>query len=200
MTSADQRPLRAGDVVEVRSAAEILATLDRWRRCREDAVHAGDGSVTRAGATRYRAVWKRSATRSRALEAAACRILFFLRISAAMGQATAAASKAAGSTGSEAWLRRVDGQSVARDASTEAAAKLEHLAQAGTHTMREIKGKTTEVWRCQVTESFVASSPLPTSNLSQYWRELTNGNFSLLRFDLHCAPRIYPSRSGAVSA
>ena len=28
MTSADKRPLRTGDVVEVRSADEILATLD----------------------------------------------------------------------------------------------------------------------------------------------------------------------------
>ena len=28
MTSADKRPLRPGDLVEVRSAAEILATLD----------------------------------------------------------------------------------------------------------------------------------------------------------------------------
>ncbi len=28
MTSADKRPLRPGDVVEVRSAAEIFATLD----------------------------------------------------------------------------------------------------------------------------------------------------------------------------
>ena len=68
------------------------------------------------------------------------------------------------------------------DESNEGAAKLEHLAQAGTRTVREIGGERSEVWRCQATEAFNASEPLKTSNLRQYWRELTNGNFGLLRF------------------
>jgi hypothetical protein len=101
----------------------------------------------------------------------------------------------------EAWLRRVDDQSGVTDRSgasekcTEAALKLELLAQGGTRTVREIEGKPTEVWRCQVTEAFVASTPLPTRNLSQYWRELTNGNFSLLRF-IFIALRGFPIEIG----
>src|SRR6266403_4269928 len=82
----------------------------------------------------------------------------------------------------EAWLRRVDDPSGVSDESTEGAVKFEHLAQAGTRTVREIGGERSEVWRCQATEAFNASTPLKTSNLPQYWRELTNGNFGLLRF------------------
>ena len=82
----------------------------------------------------------------------------------------------------EAWLRRVDDHSGAIDASTEGAVRLEQLAQAGTRTVREVGGERSEVWRCQATEAFNASAPLKTSNLPQYWRELTNGNFRLLRF------------------
>ena len=82
----------------------------------------------------------------------------------------------------EAWLRRVDDQSGASACEQRDAAKLEHLAQAGTRTVREIEGERSEVWRCQATEAFNASEPLKTSNLPQYWRELTNGNFGLLRF------------------
>ncbi len=86
-----------------------------------------------------------------------------------MGQATTAAGRPASSIG-------------VSDESTEGAVKFEHLAQAGTRTVREIGGERSEVWRCQATEAFNASTPLKTSNLSQYWRELTNGNFGRLRF------------------
>ena len=82
----------------------------------------------------------------------------------------------------EAWLRRVDNDSGAVNPSDGSVAKLEHLARAGTRTVREIGGERSEVWRCQATEAFNASTPLKTSNLPQYWRELTNGNFGLLRF------------------
>ena len=83
----------------------------------------------------------------------------------------------------EAWLRRVDDQLRRQSMrATASAAKLEHLAQAGTRTVRELGGDRSEVWRCQATEAFNASTPMKTSNLPQYWRELTNGNFGLLRF------------------
>jgi hypothetical protein len=82
----------------------------------------------------------------------------------------------------EAWLRRVDDDSGAVDASNGGAANLGHLAQAGTRTVREVGGDRSEVWRCQATEAFNASEPLKTSNVGQYWREQTNGNFGLFRF------------------
>jgi hypothetical protein len=82
----------------------------------------------------------------------------------------------------EAWLRRVDDDSGAIDESISGAANLEQLAQAGTRTMRDVGGERSEVWRCQATEAFNASKPLKFSDIRQYWRELTNGNFSPHRF------------------
>ena len=61
--------------------------------------------------------------------------------------------------------------------------------------MRDLKGKSSEVWRCQATEALVATTPLPTSNLAQYWRELTNGNYKLIRF-LIIALRGFPIEIG----
>ncbi len=65
----------------------------------------------------------------------------------------------------EAWLRRVDNDSGAVNPSDGSVAKLEHLAQAGTRTVREVGGERSEVWRCQATEAFNATEPLKTSNL-----------------------------------
>ena len=179
-TSVNERPLRPGDVVEVRSAAEILATLDgdaaldRMPFMPEMAPHTG---------RRYR-VTRRvdkicdtiAATGSRRMHATV-----YLEVSAAMGRATAVARRAASSTGRKRGFAvsttRRRGRCERRDA-----ANLEHLAEAGTRTVREIGGERSEVWRCQATEAFNASEPLKTSHLGQYWRELTNGNFGLLRF------------------
>ena len=91
----------------------------------------------------------------------------------------------------EAWLRRVgsdaagDVQLHDRGADTpgdEGLAELERVALAGTRPVREDGGEVADLWRCQATEAFRASEPLKTSNLAQYWRELRNGNFGLMRF------------------
>jgi hypothetical protein len=82
----------------------------------------------------------------------------------------------------EAWLRRVDADSPAPDPGNEGVAELERVAEAGTRPAREAGEDHPELWRCQATEAFNASEVLKTSNLAQYWRELRNGNFSLLRF------------------
>src|SRR5262245_61995736 len=79
-------------------------------------------------------------------------------------------------------IERGERKLTAPQTSKAAGVKLERLAEAGTRTVREIQGQRSEVWRCQATEAFKASAPLKTSNLPQYWRELTNGNFGLLRF------------------
>ena len=200
MTSADKRPLRAGDVVEVRSAAEILATLDRGaalgkmpfmpemiryagRRftvsCRVDKICdtvAGTGS-RRMQDTVFLEDLRCDGARHGGCQQG-CRLYW-----------------------NEAWLRRVDDQPNSDPGprpgheSTKAIALLEQLTEAGTRAVREIEGTPTEVWRCQVTESFVATTPLPTRKLSQYWRELMNGNFSLLRF-LFIALRGFPIEIG----
>jgi hypothetical protein len=183
MTIADKRPLRPGDVVEVRSAAEILATLDsdaavdRMPFMPEMARHAGRRyTVSRRVDKICNTI---TSTGSRRMEATV--YLEDLRCDGSGHDGCQAACKL---YWKEAWLRRVDDHSGVSDESTGGTVKLEHLAQAGTRTVREIGGERSEVWRCQATEALNASKPLKTSNLSQYWRELRNGNFGLLRFIL----------------
>jgi hypothetical protein len=198
MTSADKRPLRAGDIVEVRSAAEILATLDvgaavgRMPFMPEMLRHAGRRYTVSCRVEKICDTV--AATGSRRMHDTV-----FLEDLRCDGASHGGCQQGCRLYWNEAWLRRVDDQSgaipTASEESTAAAVKLEHLAQAGTRTVREIEGKPSEVWRCQVTESFVATTPLPTSNLSQYWRELTNGNFSLLRF-IFIALRGFPIEIG----
>lgn len=181
MTSADKRPLRPGDVVEVRSAAEILPTLDsdaaigKMPFMPEMARYAGRRfTVSRRVDKICDTI---AATGSRRMEATV--YLGDLRCDGAGHDGCQAGCLL---YWKEAWLRRVDDQSAASEENAEAAVKLEHLAQAGTRTVRELDGKPTEVWRCQATEAFKASTPMKTSHLPQYWRELTNGNFGVLRF------------------
>jgi hypothetical protein len=91
----------------------------------------------------------------------------------------------------EAWLRRVDGDAAGdvqlheRDAAApgdEGMGELERVARAGTRPRRPDDTEIADLWRCQATEALRASEPLKTSNLAQYWRELRNGNFGPLRF------------------
>ena len=181
MTSADKRSLRPGDIIEVRSAAEILATLDdgaaldRMPFMPEMLRHAGRRyTVTRRVDKICDTI---AATGSRRMHATV--YLEDLRCDGSGHDGCQAGCKL---YWKEAWLRRVDNDSGTVNPSDGSVAKLEHLAQAGTRTVREIGGKRSEVWRCQATEAFNATTPLKTSNLPQYWRELTNGNFGLLRF------------------
>jgi hypothetical protein len=181
MKSADKRPLRPGDVVEVRSAAEILATLDsdaavdRMPFMPEMARHAGRRyTVTRRVDKICDTI---AATGSRRMHATV-----YLEDLRCDGSGHGGCQAGCKLYWKEAWLRRIDDHSSATDESTEAAVRLEQLAQTGTRTVREVGGKRSEVWRCQATEALNASEPLKTSNLPQYWRELTNGNFRLLRF------------------
>ena len=82
----------------------------------------------------------------------------------------------------EAWLRRVDDGPGSPGASDGEGAELERLAQAGTRAVGEGGDQAPKLWRCQATDAFKASEPLKTSNLWQYWREFRNGNFQPLRF------------------
>ena len=181
MTSADKRSLRPGDIIEVRSAAEILATLDdgaaldRMPFMPEMLRHAGRRyTVTRRVDKICDTI---AATGSRRMHATV--YLEDLRCDGSGHDGCQAGCKL---YWKEAWLRRVDDDSGTVNPSDGSVAKLEHLALAGTRTVREIGGERSEVWRCQATEAFNATTPLKTSNLPQYWRELTNGNFGLLRF------------------
>jgi hypothetical protein len=181
MTSVDTRPLRPGDIVEVRSAPEVLATLDsgaaldkipfmpemiphtrrRFRVSRR--VDKICDTITQTGSRRmYRTVY---------LEDLRCD-----------GSGHGGCQAGCKIYWKEAWLRRVDNDSSSVNPIDESVAKLEHLTQAGTRTVRKVGGDQSEVWRCQATEALNASESLKTSEPGQYWRELTNGNFGLIRF------------------
>ena len=178
--SAGDQPLRPGDVVEVKSAEEILATLDE------------DGALDRMPfmpemlqyAGRRYTVTRRvdkicdtiAATGSRRM-----RDTVYLDDLRCDGSGHGGCQAGCLIYWKEAWLRRVDVHAGAAPASDpNATAELERVAQAGTRTVREEGAD--EVWRCQATDAFKASEPLKTSNPTQYWREMTNGNFGLLRF------------------
>ena len=174
-------PLRPGDVVEVRSAAEILATLD------------GEGAadkmpfmpeMLRHVGRRY-TVTRRvdkicdtiAATGSRRMRA-----IVYLDDLRCDGSGHGGCQAACKLYWREAWLRRVSSDVPAADPGSEGVSELERVARAGTRPAREVDGDLHELWRCQATEALEASEPLKTSNLAQYWRELRNGNFGLLRF------------------
>ena len=193
MKSAYQRPLRPGDVVEVRSLTEILATLDNDAAVEkmpfmpEMAQYAGRRfTVTR----RVEKICDTIASSgSRRMNATV--YLDDLRCDGSGHEGCQAGCKI---YWKEAWLRLVDDRPGSGEKGTDATAavvKLDHLARTGTRTVRNLEGKPSEVWRCQATEAFVATQPLKASNLAQYWRELTNGNFGLLRF-IFVAVRGFP--------
>jgi hypothetical protein len=180
MPHARQRPLRPGDVVEVRSAAEILATLD------------GEGALdnmpfmpemARLAEQRF-TVSRRvdkicdtiAATGSRRM-----RDTVYLDDLRCDGSGHGGCQAGCRLYFKEAWLRRLD-EPPAREAAGEAAAELERLASTGTRPVHDGSAEAADLWRCQATEAFKASEPLKTSNLAQYWRELRNGNFAPVRF------------------
>ena len=160
--SAGERPLRPGDVVEVRSPAEILATLDNGDALEsmpfmpEMLAHAG---------RRYK-VSRRvdkicdtvTATGSRRLHATV--YLDDLRCDGSAHDGCQAGCRL---YWKEAWLRRVDTDAEGPSTTTTGGPELERVAQAGTRTVRE--AQTEEVWRCQATEALKASDHLKTSRI-----------------------------------
>jgi hypothetical protein len=173
--------LRPGDVVEVKSAAEILATLDdegaldRMPFMPEMVRHAGRRySVSRRVDKICDTI---AATGSRRMHATV-----YLEDLRCDGSAHGGCQAGCMLYWKEAWLRRVDPESHAAEPGDDGTAALEGVATAATRTMRGSGDDAAEVWRCQATEALNATEPLKTSNLPQYWRELRNGNFGLLRY------------------
>ena len=178
--SSIQRPLRRGDVVEVRSPAEILATLDGDARDRvpfmpEMLRHAGRRyTVSRRVDKICDTV---TATGSRRMTSTV-----FLEDLRCDGSAHGGCQAGCRLYWKEAWLRLVDA-----DAEPEAAPvdgpspALEAVAEAGTRTVRE--GESEEVWRCQATEALKFTEQARVfKDPDQYWREFNNGNRGRVRF------------------
>ena len=181
MTSADNRRLRPGDIVEVRSAAEILATLDSTAAVDKMPFMPEMIAHTRGQYRVSRRVDKICDTIAQTGSRRTYGTVYLedLRCDGSGHGGCQAGCKL---YWKEAWLRLVDNDSTAVNPGDESVAELKQLTQAGTRTAREVEGHPSEVWRCQATEARNASEPLKTSELGQYWRELTNGNFGLIRF------------------
>jgi len=183
------RALRPGDVVVIKSAAEILATLDDQAALDmlpfmpEMIPHIGKrftvarrvdkicDTITYSGSRRMQSV-------------------VYLEDLECNGSCHGGCQAGCKIYWKDAWMRRVtDDAPVSSDAEDSAkTAELQRLTQSGSRTTRELDGVPTEVWRCQATEAVKATTRLSGYDLGQYWRELTNGNFSLFRF-LHIMAR-----------
>jgi hypothetical protein len=179
-SSARERPLRPGDVVEVKTPAEIMATLDGG-----DALESMPfmPEMLRHAGRRY-TVSRRvdkicdtvTATGSRRLHSTV--YLDDLRCD---GSAHGGCQAGCRLYWKEAWLRRVDADADPSAVTVEPSPELEAVSEAGTRTVRE--GETDEVFRCQATEALEASDHLRVfKDPDQYWREFRNGNFGRLRF------------------
>ena len=179
-----QKPLRPGEVVEVRSAAELLGSLDSTGSL--DNMPLMPEMLRFAGQrfTVSRRVDKIcdtiAATGSRRM-----RDTVYLEDLRCDGSGHGGCQAGCLIYWKEAWLRRVDEDAdvvrLSPEAEAEAAAEVETLTVAGTRP-RVDPTEEGDFWRCQATEAFRASEVLKTSNLSQYWREMRNGNFKFPRF------------------
>jgi hypothetical protein len=181
MSAESQRPLRPGDVVEVRPPAEILATLD--------ADAALDSMPFMPEMLQY--VGRRF-TVSRRVEKVCdtiagtgsrrMRDTVYLEDLRCDGSAHGGCQAGCRIYWKEAWLRRVEDHGDGLELGTGSGRELEQQAQSGSRAMRDIDGEKPEVWRCQATEAFKATEPLKASDIRQYWRELASGNFGPLSF------------------
>ena len=180
-----ERPLRPGDVVVVRSPAEILATLD--------ASAAIDHMPFMPEMTRFAG---QRFTVSRRVDKICDTIAYtgsrrltdtvYLEDLRCDGSAHGGCQAGCKLYWKEAWLRRVDADGATGGATGHEPAKqedeLDRVATAGARTVRELDGVSTEVWRCKATDALQASVHLRGFDVRQYWRELTNGNYHPIEF------------------
>jgi hypothetical protein len=181
MPAGSHRPLRRGDIVEVRSAAEILATLDENGALDDMPFMPEMLPYVGRRFTVSRRVEKIcdtiAVTGSRRM-----RDTVYLEDLRCDGSGHGGCQAGCRIYWKEAWLRPVNVHDEATDRATDDVAELGRRAQATTQTVRELEGDAAEVWRCQATEAFKASEPLKLADVRQYWRELQSRNYGLLRF------------------
>jgi hypothetical protein len=181
MPGDSQEPLRPGEVVEVRPAAEILATLDENGSL--DAMPFMPEMLQYVG--RRFTVSRRVDKICDTIAASGSRRMHdtvYLENLRCDGSGHGGCQAGCRIYWKEAWLRRVSGSAGVPGQEDGSVSELERLAQTGTRTVRETDGEPAEVWRCQATEALAATEPLKTSDVRQYGRELRNGNYGLIRF------------------
>ena len=174
----DTAALRPGDLVRVRSASEILATLDA-----EGAV---EGIPFMPEMLRYvdkqyrvsnrveKICWYTSESCSRKLPNTV--LLENLRCD---GSAHGNCQAECRIYWKDAWVERVEPGTPERESDAESLAALRELV---TPTTRVASDGEEEVFRCQITESVKASTPLAVRDWSQYTAEVRSGNVGIFRF------------------
>ncbi len=184
---ASQRPLRPGDVVEVRSAAEILETLDADGTLDKTLFMPEMAKLAGQRFTVTRRVDKICDTIS-ATGSRRARDTVYLDDLRCDGSGHGGCQAGCLLYWKEAWLRPADdlGSTTQPDVkqivngSDGVTAELARVIEPSTRTVRTEGAE--EVWRCQATDALEATERLKTSNLLQYWREMRNGNYTLPRF------------------
>ena len=179
--------LKPGDLVEVRTPAEILATLDDDASI--DAMPFMPEMLQHSGKrfTVSRRVEKICDTIGQVnggpLTSRRMRDTVLLEDLRCDGSAHGGCQAGCRLYWKEAWLRRVQpGSEPERLNGGDPLSQLEALARDATRVVRDVDGEPTDSYRCQATEAVRATEPQGNYGLGQYVRELASGNVGLLRF------------------
>jgi hypothetical protein len=184
--ASSQRHFRSGDVVQVRDASEILATLDSEGRL--DAMpfmpemlrHVGRRFVVSARVEKIcDTVTVGGGPKSRRM-----RDTVFLDDLRCDGSAHGGCQAGCRMYWKEAWLKpaSVEPPPEAASAQLDALRELEQAARAQTSVANERDGVAVEVFSCQATEAHAATTALSPYDPGQYARELTSGNVRVRLF------------------
>jgi hypothetical protein len=175
------KELRRGDLVRVRSAREILATLD------DDGMVEGIPFMPEMIAhldRRFRVskriekiCWYTPESSSRRLSNTV--LLEDLRCD---GTAHGGCQAECRIYWKDDWIERVDASAPEQRSDAESVEELRVFVTAGTRALKSFDTGPEEVFRCQITESLHASKPVPDSGWWQYTGEFRNGNVGLARF------------------
>jgi hypothetical protein len=179
--------LARGDVVEVRSAAEILATLDS--QASTDRMPFMPEMLKYAG-KRFRVSHRVEkicdTVKTEGMPASRrMRDTVFLEDLRCDGSAHGGCQAGCRIYWRESWLRRVDSETEPSDDSEPGDTPLMELATSATRVggPGDIpEGDHVHVYRCQATEAVRASEPLGPYDVRQYVREIAHGNVTVRRF------------------
>jgi hypothetical protein len=173
--------LKPGDVVQVRSPEEILATLDGDATL--DAMPFMPEMLRHAGKrfTVSRRVEKICDTVSGGLpNSRRMRDTVLLDDLRCDGSGHGGCQAGCRIYWKEAWLRRVDPDSESADPRPDPLSELQQLAQAATIVARDGEDDAPQ-YRCQATEALRATEPQRSSDPRQYVREVRSENVGVLR-------------------
>lgn len=174
--------MRTGDLVEVRPAGEILASLDDG-----DALQGVPfmPEMLQYVGRRFRVshrVEKICDTAGGTYVSRRMRGTVMLEDLRCDGSAHGGCQAGCRLYWKEEWLRPTEsGTGPSSESDETAMAELTARAIAGTRTIRQLDGAPTETYRCQATEALAASEPLNRYDPRQYVRELITGNVGPIR-------------------